>query len=932
MVEVRRTEQAGGSDGDPIKSAVGNAIQGLLKQASKQYLGVDIVPDDLGQSATKVIDRFTATTTKALQGTNGKSRINDKTINQGAYALAKAFLIDGKGDWKTALGSLVESAIGEPEAPAKEELGRLLDKRTYVKRGEDGNKVIAPENHLLRQLMRSVGIDDSKPISNLVADAVETCQQKFADLVKNWGDAGQELADAGIQSEEHRDAVADALLKAAGGAELGEGVKRAEKTSKKRTESTGDSYAGPVPQSGLDDETSASSVQAREFAGTNPMMTYILNRSFDKKTVEALPEGITAPKALIAAAAQELGLPADSPRLDEATEALQQALQDPRFKNAESPTPFIALEGVLTALINHSKQVERGAKNADTKLTAQNARGRYEGILEKIQTLEVGMSRVGGVEKLSPSLAQRLNEFTAYALGELVANSMRLPANKRGNLQNLDILKKIADHVLKDYDHEQGTAIDRMASRRVDKALSEKLDLMDGIDLADPAGSAKSIVSQIVGDEVRPEFQPAVEKLTQTLEGIFRDKKPANNVELVQHVAEAMGEAGIPAEQLSPILWPAATVENDFKDQYYGLAKMEGNLWNLRQYRKGAQEEVEKLQREVDGFKAKLAENPDDPDLKDFLKGTQGNLETAKSRLADIESQIEQHEDSIAQGKKALERTPDTTAALAQGAISKLAALYAQPDQMKADFEETSKQFEKDWQNMGRPVPPGFSPQEPGGPDGPDDPGDTKKTDSPDGPDGPSGKGGEDDDDGLTPAQLRAIECGAILNDPSLSIQDKVFLFMLIFAAYSDQEREDKLKELTKLDERQAEWDKQRKKLGRTKDALVKEHGDIVEKMNAKQAKIDSLKASGKSDDSDEIKAAKRELEKLGQDKARVKENIDNTTEEYDKVGAESNQAPRTREVLFAEVEKITKFRDQMINMARSVIEDANRLIERIFR
>lgn len=56
----------------------------------------------------------------------------------------------------------------------------------------------------------------------------------------------------------------------------------------------------------------------------------------------------------------------------------------------------------------------------------------------------------------------------------------------------------------------------------------------------------------------------------------------------------------------------------------------------------------------------------------------------------------------------------------------------------------------------------------------------------------------------LTIQQRRAVKCGEILADPALTIEDKIFLFMMWFVAFSDEEREKKLQELVQMDRKTA--------------------------------------------------------------------------------------------------------------------------------
>jgi cell division protein FtsB len=53
---------------------------------------------------------------------------------------------------------------------------------------------------------------------------------------------------------------------------------------------------------------------------------------------------------------------------------------------------------------------------------------------------------------------------------------------------------------------------------------------------------------------------------------------------------------------------------------------------------------------------------------------------------------------------------------------------------------------------------------------------------------------------------------------------------------------------------------------------------------------------------------------------------------EHAELKRQQDQAPKSREVLFMEIERLNQLRDKIMNMARSILENSNRQIEKIFR
>ena len=258
----------------------------------------------------------------------------------------------------------------------------------------------------------------------------------------------------------------------------------------------------------------------------------------------------------------------------------------------------------------------------------------------------------------------------------------------------------------------------------------------------------------------------------------------------------------------------------------------------------------------------------------------------------------------------------------------------------------------------------------------------------------------------------RTIVINSILNDPSLSIEDKIFYFMMWFAAFADKEREQKMREIADLDrvdqqkkmmkdgvhrERQALF-QTRKEITRGIDqaegealkanphmekleAAEKRLSRLERKPDAKPADLEKAKkavvglraAAGvdtpqhqalrdahedlsalvKKGDAkpEQIEAAQKKvaearaeipltkadeaMQKVASLKAQLADanrKIDQKSEEFDKLKNETAQAPKSRELLFMELERIQRFRGMLIDMANSFLRDMARRVKEIMQ
>ena len=104
----------------------------------------------------------------------------------------------------------------------------------------------------------------------------------------------------------------------------------------------------------------------------------------------------------------------------------------------------------------------------------------------------------------------------------------------------------------------------------------------------------------------------------------------------------------------------------------------------------------------------------------------------------------------------------------------------------------------------------------------------------------------------------RSLQISSILNDPALSIEDKIFYFMMWFAAYADKEREQKMKEIADLDNQSQENNLKRKDLERNRQALYQSRKVMQQAVQTAESKLRSM-----SPKHEEIRDVKKDISNL---------------------------------------------------------------------
>ena len=215
----------------------------------------------------------------------------------------------------------------------------------------------------------------------------------------------------------------------------------------------------------------------------------------------------------------------------------------------------------------------------------------------------------------------------------------------------------------------------------------------------------------------------------------------------------------------------------------------------------------------------------------------------------------------------------------------------------------------------------------------------------------------------------RSLQISAILNDPALSIEDKIFYFMMWFAAYADKEREQKMKEIADLDNQSQENNLKRKDLERNRQALYQSRKVMQQAVQTAESKLRSI-----SPKHEEIRDVKKEISKLEGsanpdqqklsdlqnklsglerfnkgpaadiDKAekvlteakskmmQVQVKIEGHSKQIDQLAANADSGTKSRELLFMELERIQRFRGMLIDMANSFMRDMARRVKEIMQ
>ena len=200
---------------------------------------------------------------------------------------------------------------------------------------------------------------------------------------------------------------------------------------------------------------------------------------------------------------------------------------------------------------------------------------------------------------------------------------------------------------------------------------------------------------------------------------------------------------------------------------------------------------------------------------------------------------------------------------------------------------------------------------------------------------------------------MRCLQCSMILNDPSLSMEDKIMYFLLIMAAGQDDDRMRKMKEIADLDAKDGakQKAKQTKVNQRAAEKLGKadEAAEISEVDASKTAQEAAKSASGAAKTGgakpagakpSEASEAKPSEAKPGQAAATQKkaaptkqEAVQAQLDAENEVGDGGNpEGPKSKEILMMELKRITEMRSMLMTMVNEMLRKFNENVRNIWR
>lgn len=169
----------------------------------------------------------------------------------------------------------------------------------------------------------------------------------------------------------------------------------------------------------------------------------------------------------------------------------------------------------------------------------------------------------------------------------------------------------------------------------------------------------------------------------------------------------------------------------------------------------------------------------------------------------------------------------------------------------------------------------------------------------------------------------------AILNDPSLSFEDKLFLFMMYMAQFAEEDELKKMEEIAELDR------KEEMKQAR----LTKINADLPTKQaQRKSTDADAARAAAdlqrlKEKDGVEPKVMQEATQKADATRAaaqRARGEEDALRQEQVQIKQES--PPKSRDMLNMELRRLEQWRGMLMDMVKQIIEERNRRIRQIWQ
>ncbi len=562
--------------------------------------------------------------------------------------------------------------------------------------------------------------------------------------------------------------------------------------------------------------------------------------------------------------------------------AVERALTGPDGRPAQGLELLKRIQGELAQIPAHRD----GAENALTRLQA------LEG------------------KRLPPRIETRIDEFSGRSIAKLVAAKLGVEPQAADRLSGAAGLRGFTRSLLNldDLGQFRGgrmgieVANDREAAAA--GAMAGTDTLPPGLELADPAGSARRLWDRYFADasdvcQLPPKQREPLEAAIKTaIADVVRNGQPVDGFAFAEGLVAYLGQLGVPAETLKPALEQLATLAAQLGEVASARDTAEGVLKNQERALSGAERRLGQLESAAAKIEAQLAGAPEGDPRRADLESAQREAAAQKAEVERIRATAEGARDAVENAVRQAGEIAQALEMLGRGTLLAIGSMAVDPEGTTKDFQQPA--------NGTRP------------------------------PDGPAGDADPVDEDLTKRSNLaleRAAKLGAVLDDPALSLQDKIFYFMLLFSQYADKEREDKLQKLVKLDQASGEWDLVRGRFDARLDNVQTRLMQLNAEADALREERRVLIAGGADPMSKEVEAIRSKLDENRGQATALRTEKEKVTSEKEK--AHAVRAPKltmSRETLFAELDKVTKQRDQIINMTRSLIDDSNRLIERIFR
>lgn len=769
--------------------------------------------------------------------------------------------------------------VGKPPAPAKPTDGVIPTTKFLVSAGEGRFKLegTVGAEHLLSQLLALVGLNP-KSFSERVADVIVGAQSSptFKNLTdeKVWTELARKLRSIAVEEG------------ASGGPGL-EAVRRA--ISNAAQSSNGkqkiDANLGVVPKQGLGLEQTASKTSN---TGSQTNSTAIRAQLLAGiKTKETSVDKVA--DSLASAIFTDLGIDKVSNELrGQVLSALKEVLKDPRSADG-SVRPSVLLANAFGALAERVPD--------DQPKRAYGLAVEFANALTRALEAQPAMP---GVEKACSELAlTAITELAGVVLGKATlgpsASTMRKLTSILANLDKKNVLDGAAQQILRQQTPPAAKKTEAPKAEdgktEAPKAEPGKTDgkkRASGADSVDPAEVARTLLQSVGANPDHPRAAALVEALGQ----IYAKGSHPGSVALnaLRWVTEKSG--------MSPSFLQQAEVM-------------------IAQYARGmktCETKIAEFKAELEGYQAQKGKPQD--------KNAAGDLDACiASATQRIEEMEKYRSDFDASFKVARDK-----------ALSFVAHFTLAPDNFKAQYVGDGTDHGATGQTATGGVNGTNGSNGSNGSNGTDGPVDLfPPRDQPlgrlPGIFSPAGPG--DDPSKMTLQEARAAECARILRDGSLSIEDKIFLFMMMFVAFTDREREDQLEEIVGLDRDQARRAKLKDDKTREKTSMLVEQRKATDELRDAEGQRDALRAGG---DTPAFQAAQKKVDDLTQKVGACKGRVEEISREYEKIKRDSDKAPQSREVKFTELQRLSQLRDNILNMARSMMETSNRNIEKVFR